>query len=216
VKPYVNRYYGKLGLPVQIFRDIEHAYSEHLSEADAQVGEIIHKLRAYRLLDETVLVITSDHNLFLGLDKPRSAPFQFSSEVPMRRIPLIIRVPHEKGGYIDRISDHTDIAPTLLDIMDMRIPRYMEGASMWPLMKGRNAQTPRLNEKGKQYAFYSFSEGSGVGLDACQIIDDHVYVYNPTKKTGRVFDASLNELTDGNMIRKYERIVKEKLGKTLE
>jgi hypothetical protein len=216
VKPHVNRYYGKLGLPVEIFRDIEHAYSEHLSNADAQVGEIVQKLRAYRLLDEAVLVVTSDHNLFLGLDKPRSAPFQFPFEVPVRRIPLIIRVPHEKGGYIDHISDHTDIAPTLLDIMGIKIPQYMEGSSMWLLMKGGSTRSARLSKKEKHYAIYSLSEGSGVGLDTFQIIDDHVYVYNPNKKTGRVFDANLNELTDGSMVRRYERIVKEKLGKEPE
>ncbi len=212
VKPHVNRYLGKFDLPVPVLHDIEHAYCEDLKSADGLVGEIVEKLKKHGILDETVIVITSDHNLFLGLDKARSAPFRSFKEVPVRRIPLVIKVPHEKGGSIGHISDHTDIAPTLLDIMGIEIPRNMEGSSMRPLMAGGSFPAGHLNRKEKEHAFFSFSEGSGVGLDGVQIIDDHVYVYNPAKRAGRVFDANLNEVKGGAMVPRYEGIIKETLG----
>lgn len=56
------------------------------------------------------------------------------------RIPLIIAAPKEfgitPGTVLDAPSSHHDIMPTLLDMLDIPIPRTVDGRSLYPLLKG--------------------------------------------------------------------------------
>jgi hypothetical protein len=83
---------------------------------DAYVGELADTLSRAGLLDNTILIIYSDH-----VDRWRING----------RIPLFIRFPH--GDYAGRIRNNTqnlDIAPTLLDYLGMETPAWMSGQSL--------------------------------------------------------------------------------------
>jgi hypothetical protein len=91
---------------------------------DTYVGELVDTLSRAGRLDNTILVISSDH-----VDRWRTNG----------RIPLLIRFPH--GEYAGRLRNNTqnlDIAPTLLDYLGMETPAWMSGTS---LLEG---EPPRL------------------------------------------------------------------------
>ena len=56
------------------------------------------------------------------------------------RVPLLIRYPKliKKGTEIDEQCLNIDIAPTILDIANVEIPKYMQGESMKKLLKGKH------------------------------------------------------------------------------
>lgn len=91
-------------------------YDDSILDFDKNVGELVEDLAAQGLLDQTILVIGSDHG-------------QQWNQLP--RMPLLIRFPH--GQYAGRIQENVqnlDIAPTLLDYIGQEPPEWMRGQSL--------------------------------------------------------------------------------------
>jgi glucan phosphoethanolaminetransferase (alkaline phosphatase superfamily) len=91
-------------------------YDDSIREADHYVGEFADALKNLGLLEQSILIIGSDHGQ------------QWN---PLHRIPLIIRFPG--GQYAGRILanvQNLDIAPTVLDYMDIEQPDWMRGESL--------------------------------------------------------------------------------------
>jgi len=108
-------------------------YDDCILRFDRQVGEIIDALEKKQILNDTILIISSDHGQ------------QF---VTTKRIPLIIHFP--SGQYAGRIKNNAqviDIAPTLLDYMGMDIPEWMQGQS---LLNENLPQRPIFSVKSNQ------------------------------------------------------------------
>jgi arylsulfatase A-like enzyme len=91
-------------------------YDDAILDFDAYVGELLTALKNNNLLDQTVIVIYSDH-----ADEWRSND----------KIPLLFHFPD--GAYASRIKNDTqnlDIAPTLLDYLGLEKPNWMPGQSL--------------------------------------------------------------------------------------
>jgi arylsulfatase A-like enzyme len=91
-------------------------YDDAILDFDAYIGELLTSLQNNDLLDQTVIVIYSDH-----ADQWRSDD----------KIPLLFHFPN--GEYTSRIKNNTqnlDIAPTLLDYLGLEKPGWMPGQSL--------------------------------------------------------------------------------------
>ena len=91
-------------------------YDDSIRETDRNVGDLIDYLTDLELLDNTVLIIASDHGRKWN---------------PLERLPFIIRFPH--GQYAGRIQanvQNLDIAPTVLDYIGLDQPGWMRGTSL--------------------------------------------------------------------------------------
>jgi len=85
-------------------------------QADRYFGQMMELLRQRGLLDNTIVVYSSDH----------ATRWAFNSTVP-----LVFIFPH--GRHKGRIGEPVqlmDVAPTLLDYMGMTVPAWMEGKSL--------------------------------------------------------------------------------------
>lgn len=103
----------------------EDFYDDSILDFDKNVGELIDDLTKLGLLENTILIIGSDHGK------------QWDQ---LRRLPLIIRFPH--GQYAGRIQanvQNLDIAPTILDYLGLDQPDWMRGTS---LISGELEQRP--------------------------------------------------------------------------
>lgn len=92
------------------------AYDDTILQSDRYFGEMMDLLQSEHLLDNTVVVFTSDHD----------ENWDFRSHVP-----LIILFPH--GGHAGHVTPTTqllDVAPTLLDYLGVGVPGWMEGKSL--------------------------------------------------------------------------------------
>ena len=91
-------------------------YDDAILEFDSNVGRVVSALEQHGLLENTLLVVGSDH-------ATRSDQRQ--------RIPLLMRFPGgEITGRIDANVQGIDIAPTILDYLELPQPDWMSGQSL--------------------------------------------------------------------------------------
>ena len=100
-------------------RKIREAYYTAITMVDKNIGRILDYLEEKGLMDNTVIIFTSDHGEMLQ-DKG-----YYSKELPYEgavRVPYIIRYPEkfDKGEIRKEFIDHLDIMPTCLDICGLK------------------------------------------------------------------------------------------------
>jgi arylsulfatase A-like enzyme len=110
-------------------REAQASYDEEISYIDARFGALIAQLRELGLLDSTAVVFLADHGEGFGehgyIHHSRSV---YSDLVD---IPLVIRFPARvASGRSDRLTQHVDLAPTILDLVGIEAPPGFEGTSL--------------------------------------------------------------------------------------
>lgn len=116
-------------------RDIKHGYYAMISEVDDHIGRILETLEELGLVENTIIVFTSDHGEWLG-DHLRFSK-GYPADDSASRVPLIIRHPHNAHtNNIEAIVESIDIVPTLLECAMMQIPTHLQGQSLLPLLRG--------------------------------------------------------------------------------
>jgi uncharacterized sulfatase len=105
-------------------------YHDKLSEMDATAGQYLREIEEAGLADDTIVFYYGDH----GSGMPRSKRWPYNSGLS---VPLIVHVPEKfkqlapddytMGGETDRLVGFIDLAPTLLSIVGIKPPQYMQG-----------------------------------------------------------------------------------------
>jgi arylsulfatase A-like enzyme len=91
-------------------------YNDAIFTFDQYLQELVRKLKEKGLYDNTILIITSDHGL------------RWSQK---NSIPLIIKFPGlDIKGESANVSQRIDIAPTILDYMNVPLPDWLDGESL--------------------------------------------------------------------------------------
>ncbi|MEK0446492.1 MAG: Choline-sulfatase [Verrucomicrobiota bacterium] len=120
---------------------------------DQQIGRLLEYLRAKGLLENTLVVLTSDHGYHLGW---RGQWCKHTITEQVVRVPLIVRHPKAaKGAFAEGIVELLDLLPTFCDYAGLPAPSPLDGKSFVPLLKD-----PRT--KGKAGAFCQFGNGRTV------------------------------------------------------
>ncbi len=104
-----------------ISRHVIARFLSNVMEMDRQVGELIDQLKADNLYDNTIIFFYSDHGDGLPYVK---------REIHHRglRVPLIIKAPAlKKGTTDDQLVSFIDLAPSLLSLAGVSIPKSMQG-----------------------------------------------------------------------------------------
>ena len=112
-------------------------YDANLRYGDWAVGEVVQMLRTKGLLDNTVLVVTADHGEAFG----EHGYIWHSQAIHQEaaRIPLLIRFPHgQKRQVVDSPTRTIDFFPTICDFYRIPIPDGVQGASLFPLIEGKD------------------------------------------------------------------------------
>ncbi len=99
-----------------------YAYLRSVEEVDRKVGRILAELEAEGVLQDTLVVFFGDNG------RPMPWGKQWIS-VEGLRVPLIVRGPTvtEKGGVESRPVSMIDLAPTVLTLAGLPVPKWMEG-----------------------------------------------------------------------------------------
>ena len=113
--------------------------AEMMLAVDEGLGRIVDALDAEGVLDNTLILFTSDNGFFYGehgLSVERRMPYEESI-----RTPMIVRYPPLAGRNVERneIVASIDIAPTMLDIAGVPIGEHIQGRSFAPLLQGLSA-----------------------------------------------------------------------------
>jgi len=110
---------------------------DYLSTAislDRNIGRLMSYLEKNNLLENTLIVYTSDQGFYLGEHGWFDKRFMYEQSM---RTPMIIRYPSlvKKGTTIDELVMNLDLAPTFLDLAGLTVPTQMQGKSILPLLK---------------------------------------------------------------------------------
>ncbi len=124
------------------FKDVQETtrdYYRLITGVDRVVGEILAQLDRSGLRDNTIIIFTSDNGYFLGEKGFEGKWLMYEESI---RTPLVVfdpRLPAElRGRRLDPMTLNVDIAPTLLDLAGIEIPKPMKGLSLVPLLQGES------------------------------------------------------------------------------
>ena len=103
------------------------SYDEYVATLDYEFGRFLDALDAAGVLDNSYLIVTSDHGeMFERGDKGHDTPLLYD---PVIHSPLIISAPGQRGARRDVYApvNSVDILPTLLRLAGKPIPDWCEG-----------------------------------------------------------------------------------------
>ena len=127
-------------------------YMKTLKSLDDNVGRVLDYLKAEGLLENTLVVYTSDQGFYMGEHGWFDKRFMYEESM---RTPLIMRLPTgmNRRGDVTELVQNIDYAPTFLELAGVVVPQDMQGASLLPLLKNERPQHWR---KALYYHFYEF------------------------------------------------------------
>ena len=102
------------------------AYDRQIAQVDAEVGKLVEQLDASGVLENSYLILTSDHGeMFERGFSGHGGRLMYE---PVLRIPLLIHAPAQTARKdINIPTSNVDLLPTLLSIADKEIPEIVEG-----------------------------------------------------------------------------------------
>ena len=116
---------------IRSLRDFQHAidgYDVGIRYADDYCGRILDALAAKGVLDETIVIVSSDHGENQG--ELNVYGDHHTADHITSRVPLIVRWPGLPGGRVDRTFHYQmDMAATMLDMLGIQVPRLWDGQS---------------------------------------------------------------------------------------
>jgi len=117
-------------------------YDGEIRIFDNMIGKWIQKLKKLKILDKTLIIITSDHGEELmerGHVGHSSCNLMGTLYDESIKVPLIIRYPEKlpQGLRIKNLVSQIDIIPTVLELLEIPIPGFVEGNSLLPSIQNR-------------------------------------------------------------------------------
>jgi choline-sulfatase len=114
---------------------LERVYDLKVRALDERFGRFIGELRALGLLDDTVVIVMSDHgDEFMehgAVDHGHTLYQEQLHTVMMMRFPGYAR-----RQDVDQVARTVDLFPTVFDALGIEPPRDIDGVSLLPMMRG--------------------------------------------------------------------------------
>ena len=110
-------------------------YLRTIDAVDDSVGRIMDYLKQNNLLEDTLIVYSSDQGFYLGEHGWFDKRWMYEESF---RMPLIMSKPSliKAGLRVRKLVQNIDYAPTFLDLAGIKIPDEIQGRSLKPLLKG--------------------------------------------------------------------------------
>jgi len=127
-------------------------YMKVVKSLDDNVGRVLDYLKDKGLLDNTLVVYTSDQGFYMGEHGWFDKRFMYEESM---HTPLIMRLPKgfDRRGDIDELVQNIDYAPTFLELAGAKVPSDIHGVSLMPLLRGEH---PKDWRNALYYHFYEY------------------------------------------------------------
>jgi arylsulfatase A-like enzyme len=146
VKELKENYTGTLGINITIEfvdavnnetinitpEDIEHImamYDAQILSVDHSLGNFIEQLNELNILNNTILIITSDHGEEFG-EHGKVGVHGHTIYNELTHVPLIVYAPGLRPEVSDKLVQSIDIMPTILGMLNIKIPPTVDGHSL--------------------------------------------------------------------------------------
>jgi len=190
-------------------------YDGEIAYADSMIGKLLDFLEEQGLLDNTVVIITSDHGENLMQHGNYLGHKGLYDNIT--RVPLIIRFPEAKvRGKVDDLVQHVDIAPTILELAGVKVQVDMDGISLISLIEGKklkrrdvvmleSTQQKAIGLRTEEWKLIKYLEKTPEGLPA-----GYLQLFNVSKDPSERVNLAYHELeVTEKLIKKLELFVRE-------
>jgi arylsulfatase A-like enzyme len=124
---------------------IASTYDASLRDLDAATGKLFDMLAEEAWLDDTIVILTSDHGEHLG--EHHRIGHKFSVYQPLIRVPLVIRYPKKvEPGRVEEVVSNLGLFATMTDLAGLPTP---EGLMVGSLMDDANRTNVAYSELAK-------------------------------------------------------------------
>jgi arylsulfatase A-like enzyme len=182
-------------------------YLACVASVDESVGRVLDYLDKNDLAKNTVVIYTSDQGFYLGengwFDK------RFAYDVSMKT-PLLVRWPGHiaPGSSSNTLVQNIDFAGTILDFAGAKIPGWMQGLSLKPLLTGTQKTLPRNY---LYYHYYEFSKDHTVLPHLAIRGDSYKLIYFYTVNEWEFYDLNKDPGEINNLVKSpaYQAIIRQ-------
>ncbi len=181
-------------------------YLSVIHSVDRNIGRVLAYLEEKGLLENTLVVYTSDQGFYMGEHGWFDKRFMYEESF---RTPLLMRLPGGKKGNIDQLVQNIDYAPTFLELAGVDIPADIQGESFLPLLQGKQPEEWRNSLYCHFYEYpseHAVKRHYGVRTDRYKLI--HFYY---DIDTWELYDLQTDPMEMNNLYGKsgYESIQEE-------
>ena len=97
---------------------------------DRFIGDLVDRLRAQGIYDETLIILTADHGTSFHHGRPRRS-FTEGTRADVMMVPLIVKFPGQAAGLVsDQNVETVDIVPTIASVLSTTVPYDVDGRSL--------------------------------------------------------------------------------------
>ncbi len=176
-------------------------YYDQVTEADADAGRLLAELEKDGLTEDTIIFYYADH----GSGMPRNKRWPYNSGL---HVPLVVYIPekfkelrppeYKAGGKSDRLVSFVDLAPTMLSLIGVKPPEWMQGHAFL----GKFITEP-------QPFLHGFRGRMDERLDLVRSVTDGRYVYVRNFMPHLIYGQHLNYMWQTPTTRVWEQLHKE-------
>lgn len=167
-------------LPDEMALELIRGYHACVSFTDAQIGRVLEELERLDLAKNTIVILWGDHGWNLA---EHTLWCKHSCYETSMRVPLLLRVPGQEGGWRTRaLAELIDVYPTLCELAGVPIPEHVQGRSLVPLL-----QDP--NQPWKTEAIGRFTNGDTIRTDTHRFTE---YTRREAAPTRMLYDHELD------------------------
>lgn len=199
-------------------------YYAHCTATDLAIGTMVEQMRAAGLLENTILVFTSDHGEMMGSHGRLPFRKQLAWDESLH-VPFLIRLPGEEdspGARVNAPLTTPDILPSLLSLCGIDIPHSIEGEDLSGLISDPDPTADRaalvmnvspfdVNWEDPEYrgirtARYTYAVDPEGPI---MLFDDHMDPYQMDNLAGNPAYAEIQEELEGQLRRELSEIGEE-------
>lgn len=202
-------------------------YYAAITGIDENFGRIMNYLKENNLYENSVIVLTSDHGEMFASHGLWSKHVWYEESVG---VPFLIRVPDANIGTTDVVLGSVDIMPTLLEILNLKVPNTVQGTNL----KDAILENKQIQNYAFMYAMpgalKNIAEFKKENLDykeyGWRAVKDKRYTfvlnrgYLPNSIEEKIlYDNLLDkyqlypQMSENELTKKYEKLIKEWLKK---
>ena len=173
-------------------------YYDQVSEADADAGVRLKEIEDAGLMEDTIIFYFADH----GAGMPRSKRWPYNSGL---QVPLVVYIPekfaalrppeYQAGGNSKRLVSFVDFAPTLLSLVGVKPPEWMQGYAFL----GKYIAQP-------QPFLHGFRGRMDERLDLVRSVTNGRYVYVRNYMPHLIYGQHLNYMWQTPTTRVWEKL----------
>ncbi len=205
-------YVRKFALTEQDIGNLTRFYRERLAAmlaVDDMVGDVVQTLSDRGILDNTVIVFTSDNGWAWGQHRLVGKQLAYDEAI---RVPLYIRMPTRVRRTVSRMVVNADLAPTIAELTGTPPDLWIDGRSLVPFLTDDAPVVPWR----RRLLVEHWAQTSHIPSYAALRTRRFLYVdyFDSAPAAGELYDLEVDpfELTNLHAVPEYQNVVRTLAG----